>query len=252
MREDIVMLFLHGGKQGSWIWDEVRAAVALQGGDAAPATFALDVPGCGTKRGRDVAALTLADVVDELAADIAAIGARRFMLVGHSQAGTVLPRLADALRPRVVQLTYVACAVPAEGQTIGAMLGTGLHGEHDDCIGWPIDPATSSPQAMTAAMFCNDMDDAQQAAFLAKLGSDDWPPACATTETEWRYGAVRDIPATYIVAMRDQILTPHWQGRFADRLGATRRDDVDAGHQLLQTRPQAVAEILLPIGKDCA
>ncbi|MET0369987.1 MAG: alpha/beta hydrolase [Sphingobium sp.] len=252
MTKGVAMLFLHGGKQGGWIWDEVRAAIALQGGEAAPETVALDVPGCGTKRGRDVAALTLADVVEELARDIAAIQAPRLMLIGHSQAGTVLPQLADAIRPRVVQLTYIACAGPAEGQTIGAMLGTGLHGEHDDCIGWPIDPATSSPQAMTAAMFCNDMDYAQRAAFLAKLGADDWPPACATTETDWRYAAIRDIPASYIVAMRDQILTPHWQGRFADRLGATRRDHVDAGHQLLQTRPQAVAEILLSIEKDCA
>jgi pimeloyl-ACP methyl ester carboxylesterase len=53
-----------------------------------------------------------------------------------------------------------------------------------------------------------------------------------------------------VIALRDRILTPPWQERFAARLGASTITRVDAGHQLLQTRPQAVAEILLAEIKD--
>ncbi|MDO7842057.1 alpha/beta fold hydrolase [Sphingomonas immobilis] len=249
MRPPVAIAFLHGGKQGSWIWDEVRAAIALQAGPDAPETLTLDVPGCGTKRGRDVASLALGDVVEELADDLAASG-RRLILVGHSQAGTVLPRLAAARRDQVAKLVYLTCSVPEEGQTLAAMLGTGLQGTNDAEIGWPLDPATHSPDQLFAEMFCNDMDDAERDAFLGRLGGDDWPAACAVTDTQWGCAAVRDIPARYVIALRDTILTPPWQERFAARLNAASITRVDAGHQLLQTRPQAVAEILLAEVKD--
>lgn len=249
MTQIVALAFLHGGKQGSWIWDEVRAAIALQGGSAAPETITLDVPGCGTKRGRDTASLALADVIDELAGDLASFGGR-VMLVGHSQAGTVLPRLAAMRRDQVAKLIYVTCSVPEEGQTLMAMLGTGLQGVNENEVGWPLDRATHTPQQLFAEMFCNDMDQATQAAFLARLGGDDWPIACATTDVAWGCDGAREIPASYVVALRDRILTPPWQERFAARFGASSIARVDAGHQLLQTRPQAVAEILLAEMKD--
>lgn len=251
MTKKLALAFLHGGKQGSWIWDEVRAAIALQGGSAAPETITLDVPGCGTKRGRDTATLELAAVVDELAGDLASFNGQ-VMLVGHSQAGTVLPRLAAARRSQIAKLVYLSCSVPEEGQTLMAMLGTGLQGTNENEVGWPLDPATHTPQQLFAEMFCNDMDAATQAAFLARLGGDDWPIACATTNREWGCDAARDIPASYVIALRDRILTPPWQERFAARFNASSIARVDAGHQLLQTRPQAVAEILLAEMKEIA
>lgn len=250
MPDDIAIVFLHGGKQGGWIWEEVRDAITLQAGTDTPRMLALDVAGCGSKSGRDVDGLVLADVVSDLTADIAAFDAPRLMLVGHSQAGTVLPRLAAAQRARVARIVYLACSVPDEGQTLAAMLGTGRQGEHDDQVGWPFDRNTTSPEEMFSIMFCNDMDETGRLAFLEKLGSDDWPVACATTDIEWGCDAVRDIPAHYVIALRDQILTPPWQERFAARLGAASISRIDAGHQLMQTRPQAVAEVLLKQLKD--
>ena len=60
-------IFLHGGGQGSWIWDETLAAMNQQSGGSARC-LALDIPGCGTKRGRDTASMTFDDIVAELAA----------------------------------------------------------------------------------------------------------------------------------------------------------------------------------------
>ncbi|MDR3386351.1 MAG: alpha/beta hydrolase [Rudaea sp.] len=244
MTDGPTIVFLHGGKQGSWVWDEVRGAIGLQGGRTAPRTIALDVPGCGTKRGRDTAALTLTDVVAELSDDLATVNGR-LMLVGHSQAGTVLPRLAAEHRENIIKLTYVSCSVPEEGQTLMAMLGTGRHEENANEVGWPLDPATTGRAEMFETMFCNDMDDVTKAGFLARLGGDDWPIACASTDRHWGCDAAQGIAASYVIALRDQILTPPWQERFAKRFNASSISRVDAGHQLLQTRPHALAEILL-------
>jgi hypothetical protein len=49
---------------GSWLW---RGAANC---------FALDVPGCGTKRGRDTSAIEFDDITRELNADIEAVGQR--------------------------------------------------------------------------------------------------------------------------------------------------------------------------------
>lgn len=252
MADDVAIVFLHGGKQGSWKWDEVRAAIALQAGADTPEMLALDVPGCGAKSGRAVDSMALSDVVTELAADIVSFDAPRIMLVGHSQAGTVLPRLAAAQRQRVAKIVYLSCSVPAEGQTLAAMLGTGRQGENDEEIGWPCDRNTTPLEEMFSTMFCNDMDEAARLGFLARLGGDDWPLACATTDTDWGCAAVHDIPAHYVIALRDQILTPPWQERFAARFGVAEVSRIDAGHQLMQTRPQAVAETLLIQLKDIA
>ena len=40
--------FLHGGGQGSWVWDETIAALHRQSGGVHRA-MALDAPGCGVK-----------------------------------------------------------------------------------------------------------------------------------------------------------------------------------------------------------
>ena len=66
-------IFLHGGGQGSWVWDETIEAMRQQASEPGR-LLALDVPGCGTKRGRDTSNLEVPDIVASLIADIDAAG----------------------------------------------------------------------------------------------------------------------------------------------------------------------------------
>jgi pimeloyl-ACP methyl ester carboxylesterase len=92
-------------------------------------------------------------------------------------------------------------------------------------------------------MFCNDMNPEQAAAFLAKLGSDGWPPQ-ALSFTGCRYDHLVQVPATYVLCLRDQSLPAAWQEVFAARFNVAEIVRVDAGHQVMNTRPEALAEIL--------
>jgi len=65
----LTFAFLHGGGQGSWVWDETIAALSLQTGGTVHC-LALDAPGCGTKRGADASDYAFADTTRELVADI--------------------------------------------------------------------------------------------------------------------------------------------------------------------------------------
>ena len=243
MASPVDYVFLHGGMQGAWVWEETIAALRAQAGETVGRTLALDVPGCGAKRGQDTAELHIDAVVAELADELAAADVRQALLVGHSQAGTILPRLIATHPGRFGRVVYVSCSAPLPGQSIAAMMGLSRHGQSAEEVGWPLDPATHPLAEQFELMFCNDMTASEKGAFLSRLGHDRWP-ARVSAETAWRYDAASPIAATFVVCLADGILPPAWQERFAARLGAERIVRGDAGHQVMNTRPHALAEIL--------
>lgn len=235
--------FLHGGGNGGWVWDETIEAMTSQTDGGFGRALRLDVPGCGAKRDRPTDPTTIDDIAAELIADIEAAGLRDVVLVGHSQAGCLLPMMVE-LRPELFRrLVYISCSAPRNGQTVHAMLGTGLHGEHPDEVGWPVDPRSHTIAQRYPLMFCNDMSPAQTEDFLGLLGKDTWPMR-SYAHTNWRYGHLDSVPASYVVCLRDAMLPVAWQERFAQRLRCASVLRIDAGHYAMLTRAHGLAEIL--------
>ncbi|HEX7874600.1 MAG TPA: alpha/beta hydrolase [Sphingobium sp.] len=235
--------FLHGGGQGGWVWDQTIAALHAQAGDGAVRTLALDAPGCGAKRDRDTDGLTMRDVAAELVADIEREGLTDVILVGHSQAGQAMPFM-TALRPGLFRrLVYVTCSIPLPGQSVSQMMGKSLRGTNPEEVGWPVDPAADDPQGKAMAMFYNDMTVEQAAPFLALMHQDMWPLA-TYAQTDWPYDELGKVPATFVLCLRDEALPPDWQRIFAERFASERIVQVDAGHQVMNSRPQTLAEIV--------
>lgn len=236
-------VFLHGGGQGSWVWDETIAALAAQSGGAARC-LALDVPGCGTKRGRDTEGTAFAGIIRELAGDIDAAGMKDVVLVGHSQAGTALPAM-YAHRPELFgRLAFVSCIAPDPGLTVVDMTAKRMREQGHTEGSRALTDESLSMLERYRIMFCNDMPPPQAEAFLAKLGQDGWPRS-SYTETGWTYDHLAAVPVSYVLCVRDAILPLEWQERFASRVHARSTPRIDAGHQVMNTRPQALAEVLL-------
>lgn len=235
--------FLHGGGQGGWVWDETIAQIAAQSGGGVRC-LALDAPGCGAKRGRDTSGMSFADVSRELVDDIQAAGMRDVVLIGHSQAGMTMPDMAAQAPGLFSKLIFVTCSSPEEGRTTIETMGNSLAGTNPDEVGWPVDPATTTMAERYRAMFCNDMSEGQADAFLARLGADMWP-ACCYTQRHWQRDHLADMPVTYVVCESDASLPAAWQERFARRLHADKLVRLDAGHQVMNTRPRSLAAVLL-------
>lgn len=243
MTEPVDYAFLHGGGQGSWVWEETIAALGRQTEGRFGRALALDAPGCGRKRGRDTEGIDNHAIAAELIADIEAAGLRDVVLVGHSQAGQVLPLMLEQKPQLFRRAVYVTCSAPPVGVSTLAQMGSGVHGQNPDEVGWPLDPQASTIAERFQAMFCNDMVPAEAQAFLAKLGQDMWP-ALTYSFSDWRYDHLDVRPASFVLCLRDASLPPPWQARFAERLKVGRIVRIDAGHQVMNTRPQALAEAL--------
>ena len=236
--------FLHGGRQGGWVWDEVVEALKARGQKGR--MLKLEVPGCGAKRDRaGCADLGMPEVVADIVTDLDESGLSDIVLVGHSQAGTVLPSLI-AERPGLFRrVIYVSCCAPAPDQTVMNMMGQGRRGENPDTVGWPFDPAAATPENFALKMFCNDMTESQLASFLGQLGQDDWPTACGESAKNWRYDPAPAVPGVYVLLEQDAALPPDWQRKFASRLAVERIVTLSAGHQAMQTQPGPLADILI-------
>ncbi|MDG2005291.1 MAG: alpha/beta hydrolase [Novosphingobium sp.] len=226
-------IFQHGGMVGGYIWDELIEAVETRGSDHR--FLKLDVPGCGTKRGLDPHDFSFEAMIDGLLADIDACGFNDALLVGHSQGGTVLPRLAEA-RPKLFEkLIYIACIAPDPGSSIVAA----ARAEEDP----DAPPMTIMDRLIN--LYCNDMDVPTTKAFLAKLGGGDvWPPE-AQEATDWRYDHLEAIASTYILCDRDAILPPERQQASINNLHIDKVLNIDSGHQPMISRPEELADMLL-------
>jgi pimeloyl-ACP methyl ester carboxylesterase len=243
MTEPVDYAFLHGGGQGSWVWAETIEALARQTDGTYGRSMMLDIPGCGTKRGRNTDTLHPDDVARELIVELESAAMSNIVLVGHSQAGNVIPNMVP-MRPALFRrIVYISCSIPLPGQTLIEMMGSGLHGSNPDEVGWPSDPKVGDIRERYPAMFCNDMSVAETITFMAKLGFDAWPKSMYSN-TAFDFHEQSAVPATYVVCLRDAILPVNWQELFANRLHASRRIRIDAGHQVMNTHPEALAEIL--------
>lgn len=243
MTQPVHFAFLHGGGQGSWVWDETIAAMKAQSGDR-HRYLALDVPGCGLKRGRDTAHIGFDAIIAELVADLRTAGMTEVVLVGHSQAGTVLPRMAGAAPGLIRRLVHVSTIAPDPGADVIEMSSRRMTADRSEAVNRSFFDESMPAAERFGLKFCNDMAPNQAAAFLAKLGQDNWPRSSYEV-SDWSYGATDGPEVSYVLCLRDAVLTLPWQEKFAERLGATSFVRIDGGHQAMNSRPHGLAEILL-------
>jgi pimeloyl-ACP methyl ester carboxylesterase len=237
------LVFLHGGGHGSWCWTpllaELRKTPVLFG-----RFITLDVPGAGTKRGQDPSSETISSIARALNDELRAAHIRKAVFVGHSIAGILMPLMAADDPSLFSDLIFLQTTAPKEGQTQDAQMGSGLHGQDPECVGYPFDISKMSPPQISAALFGVDFNAEQLRWLLAEMAQDVMPKAFwEEPVTRKGYDPAR-FRTAYVLAKRDPVLPAAWQRRFAERLGCTRIVEIDTPHEAFISHPVLLADTL--------
>jgi pimeloyl-ACP methyl ester carboxylesterase len=229
-------VLVHGGAHGGWCYGPVARRLRAAGHEVHAPTL--------TGLGERAHLLRPGIDLDTHVADVAAVlhyeDLRDVILVGHSYGGMVITGVADRALDRVGHLVYLDAAVPRDGESL-AELAAPL-----------IDAARASARIVdgvelvlfpgTEPLPHYGVTDPDDVAWLsARLTPH--PLACFTQPLRLKdEAAVLALPQTQIVCT--STLPFRDPARLAPAQAAGRVWDVDTGHDLMITEPDAVASLL--------
>ena len=234
-----LIVFVHGGQHTKQCWQPTIDVINAQAPNVQ--TLAVNLPGHGDEPG-DLATLSIAECVDSVVAKIEAHGAQRVMLVGHSMAGITIPGVAAKLgAARIHRMVYLACCIPPQGKRVIDTLHAPMN-----YVAWFAAKTTSIskplPNWFASWIFANGATKAQQQ-FTHSCLCNESPKVTVEPVDRSDYP---DVPATWILPLRDRAVNVALQRTFIENLGRVDEVlEVDTCHNAMVSEPVAVAKILL-------
>jgi pimeloyl-ACP methyl ester carboxylesterase len=223
------IVLVHGSYHGAWCWERLLPLLRT------PAV-AVDLGGAGGTEG----APSLGDFRDTIERAVLESGWDRVVLVGHSMAGLTVPAVAARIPSRIAQLVLISGIVPPEGRALIDTLPWVSRCYLRLALRRGAAAAPLSPR-VARSLFCDDLDAATAARVLERLRPE---PLRLFFEPVSRLGLPADLPTTYVTLRRDRAVSPAQQRAAACRLPNASLEEVDAGHDVMISRPAALAAIL--------
>lgn len=237
-----VAVLVHGGTLTSTMWDPVRAHLRAR-------SIAVDLPG-RRYRPADLGAVTIADWVASVVADIEEAGLTEVVLVGHSSGGYVVPGVAAALaaRPAPVLrgIVFVSATVPGDGERPVDYLREDIRTLASDHRELTLDSArgrTIGGLRPGEAPIETDLEIVENG---PRMGLE--APLVLFERVSWA-GFPAEVPRFYVRALRDKVVPPEVADRMIAAMGGAKVIDLDAGHRSYETHP---AELAAVIDQCCA
>jgi len=161
--------------------------------------------------------------------------------------GLSIVEVARRVPERVAALVFVSCIVPPEGGNAVDALPPDITDRTGGALEPPDDePFAGLPEDTARTMFCNDMTDDQARFVLDRIGNEAMGPLL---EKVTRADLSPAIPKVYVRLARDQSLPPDNQDLQIRHLeaspgGTVEVIDIDAGHNVMVSHPDALAAVL--------
>lgn len=230
-------LLIHGAFRGAWLWDRVMPLLIKCGANP----VAIDLPGHGL-RVDERNGINMSSYIEDVVSFIRRNNLRDIVLVGHSMSGIIISKVAEEMPERVRHLVYLGAVVPKDNEALIDLLPMErkeslrrLEGKATEIFG---------PIEALRPMYFTDLEGEEQDFFLRQLT----PQPLAVFFEKIRFRAFPDIsiPRTYIMGMKDKSLPPELTQGFAARLDVE-PVQIDAGHDMMVSRPADIAEVLCGI-----
>ena len=235
-----VYVLVHGGAHGGWCYRKVTPILRAARHEA----YAPTLTGLGERshllHPEVDLDLHITDVVNVLHYE----DLQQVILVGHSYGGMVITGVADRVPQRVDHLVYLDGALPEDGESLASMNPSAMEPAHAgartvdgvELVLWP-DPEADSYYGVT------DPDDVSW--MRTRLTPHPWKSFAQPLRLR-DAAAVKHIPRTNINCT--ETLSRRPPERQARAFDADNVWEIDTGHDLMITEPDAVAGMLLRLG----
>jgi pimeloyl-ACP methyl ester carboxylesterase len=231
---------VHGGGHGGWCYQRVARRLRAAGHEV----YAPTLTGLGERAHLMSRDIDLDMHIRDITAMLDSEDLRDVILVGHSYGGMVITGVADRAADRIGRLVYLDAATPVNGQSLVDVAGPVIETVRPD--GRVVDGVElvllPSPDAGTL-YGVTDPDDLRWMA--DRLTGHPW--RCFEQALELtNEGALWAIPRFHIVCT--STLATRDAAMLAEARAEGRLWDIDTGHDLMITEPEAVADALLQVG----
>jgi pimeloyl-ACP methyl ester carboxylesterase len=223
-------VLIHGGGMAASCWDLM---VPHLSGDV----VAVDLPGRGVRSHVPMAEATMVAKSEAVIEDILAADLHDVVLVGHSIAGAVIPRVVAAVPDRIAHVVLVAALVPPDGtavvdhidpsirETVEASVGDGIYDPGEDAL---------------RGMLCAEMDEETARWTLDRACPDNATMLLEPIDTS---GLALVVPRTYVRTRLD-VTVPAAVQEASLRNAPSEEVWIESGHMAMVEKPVELAAIL--------
>ena len=167
------------------------------------------------------------------------------ILVGHSMGGVIIPRVAERVPSRMLQVVWLAAVVTNDGESLLDAVPQSPWIARAVTIGAD-GTAHTDPNLILDA---NIHDGTPEDRAFVRDRHLPYPPHALTERGRLTAFLALAIPTTYLIASDDRTIEPPVAARFASRLPGAAVGQVPGGHDCMITQPVAVAAALSSIAQ---
>jgi pimeloyl-ACP methyl ester carboxylesterase len=235
-------VLIHGSWHGGWAWHAVMRSLAEQGYRAHAPTL----PGHGPARRLGI---THQDCVDAVVAYMQQHELEDVILVGHSFGGSVIQKVAEQLPNRIGRMVFLDALVLTDNQCVCDTLPAEYVALFNALAGASADNTMLIPWDIWRDHFIQDAPASVARAIWEHLSPEPHQVNVDTLDLK-RFSSLT-MPKSFIYCRQDKALPPgSFHPGMSSRLGACKLLEMDGSHEVLLTRPAAVAGKLIEASSD--
>ncbi|MGA2510387.1 MAG: alpha/beta hydrolase family protein [Candidatus Acidiferrales bacterium] len=237
-------VLVHGAWHDGAAWDLTVRHLEKKGHKAYAPTMA----GHGKSASKKV---NHADCTESIVRFIADHALKEVVLLGHSFAGTVIAKVAEAIPDRIKRLVFLNAFVLRDGNSLMDESPPHYVALFDQLSKESKDHTVMIPFAIWRESFLNDADLETAKRTYAKLSPQPYQTCLDKLDLKKFY--LLDIPKSYINCTEDIALPPGewgWHPRMSGRLGLYRLVQMPGSHEVIYTNPSGLAEKIIEAGRD--
>ncbi|KAM3096572.1 alpha/beta fold hydrolase [Phormidesmis sp. 146-12] len=240
-----IFVLVHGSWHDGSAWQAVVDHLEAKGHHAFAPTIAGHGKGVDKNVNHAQCTQSIVDyIVSEDLTDI--------VLLGHSFGGTVIAKVAEAIRDRIRRLIFLNAFVPNDGESLADNIPPDSQALFDKLSKESNDNTLMLPFEIWREAFINDADLELARSSYAQLSPEPYQPFIDKLDLKQFYSL--PIPKSYLYCTEDNVLPQAeqwgWHPKMSNRLGLFRFVQMPGSHEVMFSNPIGLAEKITVAGRD--